>query len=88
VVTLMRDQVAAIVDALIDDLPESGTVDLVSAFAYPLAAIVIDDSAGHGDETPLDQPARRPPESTARVAAWRPWQRPAGPIDRSRCLVV
>jgi cytochrome P450 len=38
VVALMGDQVAAIVDALIDDLPESGTVDLVSAFAYPLAA--------------------------------------------------
>lgn len=46
VVALMRDQVAAIADALIDDLPASGAVDLVPAFAYPLPAIVIAEMLG------------------------------------------
>jgi cytochrome P450 len=46
VVALMRDQIAAIADGLVDELPESGTVDLVSAFAYPLPAIVIAEMLG------------------------------------------
>lgn len=46
VVALMRDQIAAIADGLVDELPESGAVDLVSTFAYPLPAIVIAEMLG------------------------------------------
>ena len=46
VVALMREQIAAIADGLIDALPERGEVDLVAAFAYPLPAIVIAEMLG------------------------------------------
>ncbi|MEX2106921.1 MAG: cytochrome P450 [Solirubrobacterales bacterium] len=46
VVARMRDQIAAITDDLIDDLPSSGPVDFVAAFAYPLPAIVIAEMLG------------------------------------------
>jgi cytochrome P450 len=46
VVALMREQIAAIADDLIDQLPVRGEVELVSSFAYPLPAIVIAEMLG------------------------------------------
>lgn len=46
VVALMREQIAAIADDLIGELPEQGEVELVSSFAYPLPAIVIAEMLG------------------------------------------
>lgn len=46
VVAQMRDRILAITDELIDELPGSGEIDLVAAFAYPLPAIVIAEMLG------------------------------------------
>ncbi len=46
VVARMREQIAAITDGLLDQLPASGEADLVAAYAYPLPAIVIAEMLG------------------------------------------
>ncbi len=46
VVALMREQIAAIADELIDQMPARGEVELVSSYAYPLPAIVIAEMLG------------------------------------------